>query len=420
MELSRSAYAGTYLFGNMPDKILPMPMLKPRTHRHGIPQTFQLHVGPSACGRRFSIMSYRRHTRHHRAHLYIDEADVVTGSYEELIPDAVQEILDTAKPRPRAIFISVTCLDDLLGTDHEALRALLSERFPDVRFCTQHIDPIRLDSTSHPRTYMMYQQFRMLDPADEKVDAVNSVGHESPYAQRCELREVLASMGVELRTIAECRTFDDFLDMAKSRLNLVPSNAGRMAADDMAARLGIPALYAPTSYSIARVAGTYDAIADALGKPRPDVSAYRSAAQAKVDWALEVLGDVPIVIDGSFRATPLAHELLDYGFNVRLVLENFILDGDTSDYAWLREHHPEVEVIPSIKAEDHPLSGQAEDLLCIGFGGAYLLGCPHAVFFQDDEQRWGFAAVETLMEAMVRAWEERTDLAAIMAQGEGM
>ena len=99
-----------------------------------------------------AIGAYRRHSRHRRAHLYISESDIVSGCYEDLVPEAVEQILATVKPVPRAISVIVTCIDDLLGTDHEALLMLLKRRFPETHFCIRRVDPIRRHSALPPRS----------------------------------------------------------------------------------------------------------------------------------------------------------------------------------------------------------------------------------------------------------------------------
>ena len=155
---------------------IPPPLARAAArNRSGIPGLIRLHVSPSACGRRMSISAYREHTKDRLVHLYIDEEDIVSGCYEDLIPDAVEELLAVRRPRPRAIQIQVTCIDDLLGTDHAALRSLLEARFPDVRFCITRIDPIILDGGQPPAYEMMKQLYSLLSPTGRREDAVNLI-----------------------------------------------------------------------------------------------------------------------------------------------------------------------------------------------------------------------------------------------------
>lgn len=79
----------------------------------------------------------RRHALHHRKHgdpsavsfLRVSQTDVVSGSYEKLIVEAVDELERTLVPPPSILFINLFCIDDFLGTDADSLRDLLAARW---------------------------------------------------------------------------------------------------------------------------------------------------------------------------------------------------------------------------------------------------------------------------------------------------
>ena len=98
-----------------------------------LPESVQLFVCPSACGRHGAIGAMRQGLKDRLFYLYVDQKDIVDG-YDDLIPHAVEEVLAVLKKRPRAFYIFVSCLDDLLGTDHEALREKLGNTHPDIHF----------------------------------------------------------------------------------------------------------------------------------------------------------------------------------------------------------------------------------------------------------------------------------------------
>lgn len=80
--------------------------------------------GPSACGRHGALGSIHNGYKDRLFFLCLDESDIIEG-YAHLIPDAVEELLSCLKKRPRAVMMIFTCLDDLIGTDHDALRGEL-------------------------------------------------------------------------------------------------------------------------------------------------------------------------------------------------------------------------------------------------------------------------------------------------------
>ena len=112
---------------------------------HLLPESYQLFVSPAACGRHGAIGAYMQGRKQRVSYLYLEEDDIVSGGYEELIADAAIELLEHlehAGKLPKVLMIFVSCIDDLLGTDHEAIVQTLSEKRPDVRFTFCHMNPI--------------------------------------------------------------------------------------------------------------------------------------------------------------------------------------------------------------------------------------------------------------------------------------
>ena len=66
----------------------------------------------------------RRQALHHRKHgdpsavsfLRVSQTDVVSGSYEKLIVEAVDELERTLVPPPSILFINLFCIDDWAPT----------------------------------------------------------------------------------------------------------------------------------------------------------------------------------------------------------------------------------------------------------------------------------------------------------------
>ena len=91
------------------------------------PQSIQLFVCPSACGRHGAIGAMMHGLKERLHYLYLSQSDIIDG-YDDLIPDAVEQVLEESDPYPAVIFIFVSCLDDLIGTDHGALLEKLHVR----------------------------------------------------------------------------------------------------------------------------------------------------------------------------------------------------------------------------------------------------------------------------------------------------
>lgn len=391
-----------------------------RCPRVNIPDSHRLHVAPSACGRRISIGAYRDGDKQKLSHLFISEDDVVSGCYEDLIPDAIEELLNTLEKRPRAIIMDVTCIDDLLGTDHEALLALLTQRFPDLKFTVCHINPISLEGKLPPPVNMQKKFYGLLDRTGKMEDAVNLVGNIPPLEKECEIFEILQAFGMKVKQIYDCKTFDEFLSMADSRLNIVVAPMAQMAAEQMIEKLGIPFLFAPGSFKINEIVHVYNDIATVLGRNKPDLSGYIDRAREKIAKTLKQLGDMPIVVDSSSTRMPfsLAKALLDYGFNVKMIFDSMILNCDMPDYEWFKKNRPDIMIADAQRFDLIKENIQLRDCLCIGFDSAYTLGAKHLVELLEEKFIYGFNAIEVLMDMMTEACETTVDYNAILKESE--
>ncbi len=399
----------------------PMPIRPSKKSRQAnIPESYELHVAPSACGRRMAISNRKEHHRRRLAHLYISEEDIVSGCYEELIPTAVDELLRRANPRPRAISIIVTCIDDLLGTDHQALKLLLSKQFPDVKFCLRRVDPICIDNGMPPPVNMMLNTFELLEYSGKKAPCVNLIGNMAEVIEQSELFDLCKRMGLTVRQLPMCQTFDDFLAMADSSVNLVVTPLGLTAGQAMEKNLSIPCLYKPGSYRLEDILCAYADIAIATGKQLPDLTASTQLAQEKITATRDHLQAMPIVVDGSadLRPLSLARALVEYGFHVRLVRSGLLFDGDRTDLEWFQREHPEIDVIDDRRLDVESMREKLGDCMCVGFSSGYLLGAKHLVDFPDLELDYGFHALYVLLEKMKTAYDTLADYDAIMRESE--
>ncbi len=64
-----------------------------------VPESYQLFVCPFACGRHGALGAIGHGLKDRLSYLYIDESDIVTGGYEDLIPEAVAELLETLEKK---------------------------------------------------------------------------------------------------------------------------------------------------------------------------------------------------------------------------------------------------------------------------------------------------------------------------------
>ena len=379
-----------------------------------VPESYQLFVCPFACGRHGAIGAAYQGLKHRLSYLYLQEADIVSGGYEDLIVEAVDELLQALTDKPKVLFVFVSCLDDLLGTDHGAILRVLNERHSDVIFRFCHMNPISLDSPLPPPVGVQLNMYGLLRPqAGEKTAAVNFIGNMVPIDSRSEIFEVLGTLGITAtHHISQYTSFEAWQEMANSRLNIVLLPMGMRAAQDMENRLAIPYLNLPVSYDPDDVLQTYNRLADALGQPlTSDLSSYYEQAVTRLKETAKRLEGVAIVLDGSCSAQPfsLAWTLLRYGFGVTEVMADDI-GSDSEGFARLQETYPQVAISQPQHHATVLFDKRQPDVLAVGFDAGYITGAKHVVGLVNDEGLFGFWGIGKLMDMFLAAWETETDL----------
>ncbi|MBC3796837.1 hypothetical protein GH807_07205 [Acetobacterium tundrae] len=385
-----------------------------------IPESHELHVGPSACARRLSIGAYQYHNEDRITNLYITEDDIVSGSYEDIIPDAVEELLELLEKKPRVIIIFVTCIDDLLGTDHEALLILLKERFPDIRFITCHIDPLIMDRSIKPGMKMLEQLYSVLDKSELREKCINLIGNKFLLSNKSEFRNIMNSVGWELKEMNACKTFDEYNEMGKSSLNIVVDPVAKYAAEQMERALDIPLRLTYDSYDLDIIEENYKKIFKAIAEKMPKLSDYRKSTVKKISETVKYLKNIPIVIDNGAvsRSIPLARALDKYGFNVKLVFDGTIIFSDVEDLEWLKENRPDIKIADGRNFNIMNMKNNLGDCLCIGFSCGYTLGAKHIVERLPSCFAFGYYGVELLMELMIHAYNTVVDYEKIRERSE--
>ncbi len=382
-----------------------------------VPESIELFVGPSACGRHGALGAIRHGYKDRIFYLYLDETDIVKG-YDDLIAGAVEKILEILPRRPKAIIMIFTCLDDLIGTDHMALKEDLTARFPGIAFQSSHMNPIKTNTSEPPAPAIQRDIYRTIATAyeNEGVDArsvskdggVNILGVYEHLPDTCELHRIAA-----LRHVDRYECFSDFKEMASSSLNLVLNPLGLLAAKDMEKVFGIPYLEMPVTYDIDEIAENYEILADTLGLTSlPAFALEKTRSIQAIERAREAVGRIPVIVDSSATSQPfgMAAALLKYGFHVVRVEAEMITGSDLAHKAWIEENHPKTELYRpdrySAVLFDHRLAKS----LSIGIQAAYMAGSEYIVDLFSDLQMFGYDGVTRLMEQIEEAVKRPRDL----------
>lgn len=382
-----------------------------------VPESYQLFVCPFACGRHGALGAIGHGLKDRLSYLYIDESDIVSGGYEDLIPEAVAELLDTLEKRPKVLMIFVSCLDDLLGTDHESILEVLREQHEDVRFTFCHMNPITLDTDNPPPVNIRRKMYGLLEPRESKKSQVNLIGNPVQIRPESELFGFLQALGVEqVNHIAQFETFEAYQHMAAAKWNLVVAPPAVKAAMDMKARLNIDFELVYTNYREEDILNTYKRLMEKLADKEEvkfDLEQYQRKARQAVWEAREAVGDRPVFIDYTAVVFPFAaaRALCEAGFYVAGIFAQTAQGAEKEHADWIHEHMPEIQVLNPI-AHDIPtkIGTFPKDSLAIGFEAAYITRARHVYGLVNNEGNFGFDGLVRLMEGIVHGVQREEDL----------
>lgn len=380
-----------------------------------VPESHQLFVAPFACGRHGALGGAVNGIKDRISYLYIEESDIVSGGYEDLIPEAVDELVEVVERKPKVIFIFVSCLDDLLGTDHVQLNKKLSKKHQGIEFRTCHMNPISLDTKFPPPVTLQHSMYSLLKVSNTKQNSVNMIGNHIPINKKCEIFNMLMENDIFLKHITDCESFEEFQNMGNSRLNIVVSPVAKYASEQMEKNLNIETILFFNSYDMDEIEKFYQQLANILNI-EIDTSKYQKNAIQHMKIALKTIGDKPIAIDYQSVKKPftLAKILLDFGFHVKLIMVKEIPKFEKQSYTYILDNYKEVEIVNALHHNMTKRYKTDEEFLCIGFDCAYATKSNHIVNIMQDEDLFGYYGIEQLMKLMVEANEKTSDLLEII------
>ena len=257
-----------------------------------------LFVCPSACGRHNAIGGAVSGIKHRVSYLFLTEADIVSGDFEQMIVDNVDILFEMLPKKPKALLIFTSCLDDLLGTDHEPILEELSRRNPDVKFRHCTMNPISLDSKLPPGITTYRNMFSLLEKKEETKNTINVLGSNVTYNESSDLKQVLKKHGYRVCSIADYQTFEDFMEMASAKLNIVAGPIALATARMMEKLFGIPYLTAFVTYDPEEVMAFYKQLSEILSEDLvSDVQKEKEQAEEAIRHAVGVIRDYPIAVD---------------------------------------------------------------------------------------------------------------------------
>lgn len=374
-----------------------------------VPESYLLFVCPAACGRHGAIAAIEQGYKDRVGYLCISDEEIALGRYEEEIAKGVDAVV--ALKKPRALMVCVSCIDDLLGTDHDAAVADFEARH-GIPVRLARMNPIALDGKLPPGQRIQRTLHEFLPPAEVRDGGVNLLGCFQDIDPAGDLARLAAACGLgPLRHPASCATFDEFSLMARSSAALLVRPEGKAAAAYYRDELGTPVLEAPVAYSARRVREGLEAFAafalGISGAAAPDLDAVlgaeREAAEAAAADAADALSGARVAVDSTATASPfdLALALAEAGVRVERVYAEKLAAHDKPSFDALAELAPGILVCNPSHARRHagrPSKPQAD--LAVGFQAAYAASAPRTCPLAFDEGLYGYRGRRVLFESL--------------------
>lgn len=375
-----------------------------------VPEAHQIYCCAQGCLRGVILTAAEMNAMERMSWISLTEEDMFNGTLESSIVAGTSEILDKLGTRPRMVPLFVSCMHLFAGCDFEGVIADLSARYPDITFVDCYMTPT-MRTTIPPVPQTCRQLYMGLKPLPQNPMSVNIIGCDRPTDENSELVKLIRGAGLTLRDLTLCKTYDDYLQMAESRLNILYLPTAKAAGEALAETLGIPQLYLPNRFGFDGIAENYCRLCDALGMECPDFSAEIAEADAALRAAKSVIGDMAVAIDYTAVTRPfeLAKLLCEYGFRVRYIVAD-AAGEDREAFLWLQANRPEILLYAPANVNALHLPELAhEPVLAVGQKAAYYLATDRFVNFVVNGGYYGFAGIRAIAALMTDAYRNPKD-----------
>jgi len=319
------------------------------------------------------------------------ETDIVFGGAKKLT-DAIEELMEKARPAPKLIFVYATCIVGVIGDDVEAVC-----RSAEARYGIRVI-PVKAPGFSGTKS----QGYKLACDAimtlikkhrdQPKRFGVNILGDYNLAGEMWIIKGYLEQIGIPvISTITGDSSYEKLIDAPCAAMNIVQcAGSSAYLAERMSEEMGIP--YVKVSFfGIEDTAASLLHVADALGKPELTEKARRFSESRIADVLPLIEKYKPrlegkkaaIFVGGGFKAISLIRQFDGLGMKTVVVgtqtgkkdeyeIINSLVDGDA---VVLDDANPaELERFMLEKQADILVGGVKERPLAYKLGVAF---CDH-------------------------------------------
>ena len=370
-----------------------------------VPEAHQIYCCAQGCLRGVVLTAAEMNAMERLSWISLTEEDMFNGTLEQSLTEGVSEIIEKLPAHPKMVPLFLSCMHLFAGCDFDGVIADLSARYPDITFIDCYMTPT-MRTTIPPVPQTCRQLYSGLQPRPADPVSVNIIGCDRPTDPDSELVQIIRNAGLTLRDLTLCKTYDDYLQMAESRLNILWLPTAHAAADALEERLHIPQIYLPAHFDYEKLRENYARLCDALGIPCPDFSAAIAGADAALRAAKAEIGDTAVAVDYTAVTMPfsLAKLLCEYGFQVKYIIAE-AAGEDAEAFAWLQANRPDILLYsPNNVNMLHQHESPPEPVLAVGQKAAYYFASDRFVNFVVNGGLYGFSGIRKLAALMTDAY----------------
>ena len=375
-----------------------------------IPESHQIFVCAQSCLRGVVLTAAEMNATDRFSTVAIEEHNVLDGDLEDMLIEGVSDICKRLEPKPRAMMVYTSCIHHFTGCDLGMIYTELRKRFPEIDFTDCYMTPILRKSGITPDEQMRKQLYSFLKMQD-KDDGINIIGNVFSLDTDCEIIKMIKQSGRKLRQITEVKSYDQYMQMGKSSLNIVTGPVSLKSGEELKKRLGQPYIYIPHSYNYMELDENLKSFASLLKIEVADTKQLHKNADEALDKAKSVVGDTPIAIDYTAVTRPLglAMLLLQHGFNVTDLYLDAITQEESETFYKLKENYPNI----ILSSPSHPAMRVAprneKHFLAIGQKAAYYKGTDNFVNVVENDNMHGYSGICKLCDKISNAYTYKKD-----------
>lgn len=374
-----------------------------------IPESHQIYVCAQGCLRGVILTAAEMNAMDRMSWVSVSESDMFDGTIEDRAVDGTEKILNKMKSHPKCVLLFFSCIHLFAGCDFEMIIQRLSKDFPDIDFVDCYMTPTMRKSIS-PDAKLRIQMYKPLRRKNIQDKFVNIIGCDRPTDEDSELVRLLRSNGYGIRDITECKSYDEYLKMGDSFLNITYLPVAVQSGEILSERLGQKNLYIPLCYSYEEIEKNYIKLCSCLEIPVPDFSEEIKECNEVLRDTLSILGNTEIAID--FTAVPrclgLARFLSEHGFNVAEIYADTFSMEEEKDFLWLKENRPDMEIVSvvNVKMRFAANNCSGKKILAIGQKAAYYCQTEYFVNMVSGGGFYGFSGIRKLCKEMCSAFRK--------------